>query len=151
MQQGLPVTQVSLPVETSNMMAVVAAKPPFMADELAAAIWGSRAGRFTPYIVVVEDDVDPFNFAQVMHAVVSKCHPYRGILKQEFAAGNALLPYLSRYEQKNLLGAKVLFDCSWPREWEPSDIPKKSSFTGGYSAEVQAAATEKWARARKGN
>lgn len=149
MQQGLPVTQVSLPVETSNMLAVVAAKTPFMADEMASAIWGSRAGRFTPYVIVVEDDVDPFNFAQVMHALFSKCHPYRGISKQEYAAGNALLPYLTQHEQKNLLGAKVLFDCSWPRDWQPSDIPKKASFSAVYPPEVQTTASEKWDRVQK--
>lgn len=148
-QQGLPVVQVALPVETANMMAVVAAKAPFMADEISSAIWGSRAGRFTPYIVVVEDDVDPFDLGQVMHAVVSKCHPYRGISKQEFAAGNALLPYLTRFEQKNLLGAKVCFDCSWPREWEKSDIPRKSSFAAVYPPEIQKKALDKWDRATK--
>ena len=33
------------------------------------------------YVVVVEDDVDPTNLGQVLHAFTTKAHPYRGIHK----------------------------------------------------------------------
>ncbi|MBW8036674.1 MAG: phenolic acid decarboxylase subunit C, partial [Planctomycetes bacterium] len=47
---------------------------------------------------IVEDDVDPFDIGQVLHAVVSKCHPHRGIVRLEHVTGFALLPWSSRYE-----------------------------------------------------
>ena len=101
-------------------------------------------GQVLPYVIVVEDDVDPFNLGQVLHAVVSKCHPYRGINRLEHARGLALSPFLSRHEQKYLQGAKVYFDCTWPPDWDPADVPQRCSFDNMYPVEVQEKALAKW-------
>lgn len=54
--------------ETSHMLTVVAVKAGFaQADRIAHVIWASRTAFNTPYIIV-EDDVDPFNMPQVLHA-----------------------------------------------------------------------------------
>ena len=45
------------------------------ADDVAHAIWGSRLGVSTPYVIVVEDDVDPFDLGQVLHAIASNAIP----------------------------------------------------------------------------
>ena len=101
-------------------------------------------GASTPYIIVVEDDVDPFNLGEVVHAVISKCHPSRGIVKAEHCTGMALIPWLSRHEQKYLQGARAYFDCTWPRDWDPAEVPKKCSFNNIYPVEVQQKALDKW-------
>jgi len=143
--QGLPVTSVSEPAEAAQLLAVVAVRAgSARADDIAHAIWGSRVGTSTPYIIIVEDDVDPFNMAQVLHALVSRCHPYTGIVKVEHATGMALLPWLSRHQQKYLLGARAYFDCTWPRDWDPAEVPKKSSFANIYPLEVQRKALARW-------
>ena len=142
---GYPVTAVSEPVEGVQLLAVVAIKAnSCRADEVANAIWGSRAGASTPYIIVVEDDVDPFNLGEVVHAIISKCHPSRGIVKAEHCVGMALIPWLSRHEQKYLMGSRVYFDCTWPRDWPPDEVPKKCSFNNIYPKEIQQKALDKW-------
>jgi phenylphosphate carboxylase alpha subunit len=142
---GVPVTGAYEFTEGCTLLVVVAVRAGLArADDVAHAIWASRLGVSTPYIIVVEDDVDPFNLKQVFHAVISKCHPYRGIVRLERARGQALIPWLSRYEQRHLLGSRVYFDCTWPPDWDPLDVPKRCSFDTIYPFEVQQKALAKW-------
>ena len=142
---GIAVTGVYEFAEACTLLVVVAIRAGLArADEVAFAIWSSRLRANTPYVIIVEDDVDPFDLKQVIHAVVSKCHPYRGIVKMERTTGTALMPWLSRYEQKHLLGAKAYFDCTWPTDWDPSEVPQKCSFRNIYPLDVQQKALTKW-------
>ena len=144
--RGLPVTGVFLPPETSQLMAVVAVKPLYVgvADDIAHAIWGGVYGHAETYIVIVQDDVDPFNLPQVWHALVSKCHPGRGIHKVERSRVTSLVPYLSRHEREYDVGVKAYFDCTWPLDWDPADVPERASFAEMYPPEVQQSALAKW-------
>lgn len=144
--RGISVTGVSIFPETAGMLVVVAVKDayPAVADEIAHVIWSLKGGSTTPYVIVVDDDIDPFNLSQVFHALVTKCHPYRGIVKLERTIGWPLAPWASRYELEYRLGAKAYFDCTWPRDWEPADIPRKCSFETIYPLEIQQKALAKW-------
>ena len=143
--QGVPVTGAYEFPEGCTLVVVVAIRAGLArADDVAHAIWASRLGVSTPYVIVVEDDVDPFDLKQVLHAVVSKCHPWRGIVRLERTRGQALLPFLSRNEQKNLIGARAYFDCTWPADWDPNDIPTKCSFEKMYPLDIQQKAVAKW-------
>jgi len=144
--RGLPVTSVCLLPECSCLLLVVAVKVPYamITEEIAHVVWGTRGGRYIPYLVIVDDDVDPFNTTQVLHALASKCHPYRGIVKQEQAVGIPLFPWANRHERDYGLGARAYFDCTWPMDWEPSDVPRRVSFNELYSAEVQQKALDNW-------
>ena len=136
--EGVSVTGVYVPPETVTYLVVVAVKgSSARADHVAYTIWASRAGGMTPYVIVVEDDVNPFNMAEVFHAMVTKCHPYRGIVRLEGSMASALVPWATRHEQQFLQGARVYFDCTWPPDWAPEDIPRKCSFNNIYPAEVQ--------------
>lgn len=143
--QGVPVTAAYEFPEGCTLVVVVAVRAGLArADDVAHAIWGSRLGVSTPYVIVVEDDVDPFDLRQVFHAIVSKCHPWRGIVRLERTRGQALMPFLSRQEQNKLIGARAYFDCTWPADWDPKDIPIKCSFEKMYPSDVQQKAVAKW-------
>lgn len=144
--RGLPVTAVSVPPEAANLMVVVALKAAFpkAVDDVVDVVWATSRG--LPWTIIVEDDVDPFDLSQVVHALVSKCHPVRGIIRQEHIGTSALIPWLTRHEQKYSLGARACFKCTWPPDWEPSDIPVRCSFENVYPLEVQQKALAKWAK-----
>lgn len=144
-KRGLPITGVSMPPEAAQILTVVAVKPLYgkIADDVANVIWGV-AGFLSPYVIVVEDNVDPFNLEQVVHALVTKCHPYKGIVKVEKAPLNPLLPFLDRLEQKYRTGPRVYFDCITPFEWDPKDRPQRISFAESYPLEVQKKALDIW-------
>jgi len=144
--QGMPVTGIWTPLETINMLSVVAVKVPYanVAGEIANIIWASRLGRHTPYLIIVEDDVDPFNIGEVFHALATKCHPYRGIVRIEHAVGFPLFPWSNRHEREHLVGARAYFDCTWPKTWNPAEVPKRSSLATVYPVDVQEKALAKW-------
>lgn len=146
--KGLPVTGVNIFPESGYLCAVVATRNLYggVAGDIAHAIWGMGAagGHETPYIIVVEDDVDPFNLSQVFHALVTKCHPFRGIHRLDRAAELSLIPWLSRQEQLSGMGAKIYFDCTWPVEWSRADVPRRSSFKTIYPPEIQEKVVDRW-------
>ncbi|MBI4186770.1 MAG: UbiD family decarboxylase, partial [Chloroflexi bacterium] len=146
--RGLPVTDVCIFPETCYFMVVVAIKVPFanVASDIAHTVWASRAGRPRPYIIIVEDDVDPFNMGEVLHALATKCHPYRGIVRLERESAISYEPWANRHEKENRMGARAYFDCTWPADWDPADVPVKAAFSNPkmYPAEVQQKALAKW-------
>ncbi len=144
--RGLPVTGAYMIPEGTCHAIAVAVKPPYygVAGEIAHVVWGARHGYLTPWVIVVEDDVDPYNLGQVFHALMTKCHPSRGIVKLEHAMALPLFPWLSMRERDHRIGAKVYFDCTWPMDWDPSEVPRRISFAEAYPEEVQQKALAKW-------
>ncbi len=142
--QGFPVVDLYSYPESSGMMAVVSVKPynGNVAHGVASAIWGMNSN--TPYVVVVDSDVDPSNLTQVMHAMVTKCHPYRGINRIEHARCTPLTPFLNRHERRYSLGSCVYFDCTWPIDWDPAEVPLKSSFDTIFPREIQERVLKNW-------
>ncbi|MBI4186763.1 MAG: UbiD family decarboxylase [Chloroflexi bacterium] len=144
--RGIPVTAVCIPPEASNSLTVVAVRNlyPGIADDVAHVVWSTKRASLTPYLVIVEDDVDPFDTAEVLHALVMKCHPYKGIVRLERTPTVPLLPFLDPQERKQALGGKVYFNCMWPLDWKPSEVPRRASFDKIYPAEIQRKALAKW-------
>jgi 3-polyprenyl-4-hydroxybenzoate decarboxylase len=118
-----------------------------IAGEIAHVIWSARHGLLTPSVIVVEDDVDPCNLQQVFHALMTKCHPGRGINKIDHATAWPLIPWLSEYEREHRIGARVYYDCTWPVDWPKQERPVRQSFAECYPQKVQELALEKWRRA----
>lgn len=144
--RGLPVTAVSLPPELSGLVLVVGVKATSanMAAEVAHVIWGTQKGRSIPYLIIVDDDVNPFDLTKVFHALAAKCHPSRGIVKLEQQVSTIFMPWADEYEQKYRVGAKAYFDCTWPLDWGPQNVPKKISFSDCYPLEVQQKVLDLW-------
>jgi len=146
--QRKPVSSVFVPLETTHMLAIVAttkARYPGIAEDIAHVIWASaNVGHETPCIIIVDEDVDPFNLNEVWHALITKCHPMKGIVRLDRATVISIIPWLSKQEQQNRLGAKVYFDCTWPLDWDPADIPKRISFAQAYPPGVQQKALDIW-------
>lgn len=149
-ESGIAVVAVNVAPECIGYLVVVSvmarvAQIPNLAHRVASCIWGSAVGGNIPYVIVVDDDVDVYNLQQVLHAVVTKCHPYRGISRVESATGMAFMPFLSPYERSQRLSAKVVFDCTWPLHWDPvTDVPTKTSFDTAYPKEIRDHVLKNW-------
>jgi phenylphosphate carboxylase alpha subunit len=149
-RRGLPVTGVYSVPEASSYLVVVGVKAIYagIAADIAHLIWGTDTSHSSPYIIVVEEDVDPFNLPQVLHALATKCHPSRGIHGTENCPATPLLPFLDPREREYRKGGMVYFDCTWPLDWSPEMIPRRVSFSDSYSKEVQQRALAIWQRSR---
>ncbi len=143
--RGMPVSGICIFPQAASLLIAVAVKTPYpnVADTIANVIWASRAGNMS-HLIIVDDDVDPTNLEQVVHALATKCHPSKGVVKREQTQLMKLSPWASAHERQNGLGAKVYFDCTWPLDWEPSEMPKKVSFAESYPLEVQQKALAEW-------
>lgn len=146
---GFPVKMVYCPPEAVSHLTIVSTKVPYphYVSQLAHAIWGSTGwGRNCWYLVVVEEDIDVTQMDQVIWALTTRCHPYRGIHREPNAPGHPLLPFLDQQEKRNYKAAYVLFDCTWPKDWPQESIPEKASFDVMWPKEIQEKVLENWSR-----
>lgn len=147
---AIPVIAVNRPPECIGHLFIVSinvktANLPNMVERVSSCIWGSEYGTGAPYIIVVEDDIDVYDIWQVLHALSTKCHPWRGIHKVENAVGHALMPFSSRPERLMRKGSKASFDCTWPLDWDPSiAVPPRASFDKIFPREIQEHVLKNW-------
>lgn len=147
--EGLPIKGVySVPEATGVHMIIVSVDNIYanIAQTVANRIFSTRIGSMWVHqVVVVDSDVDPYNIKEVLHALATRCHPVHGIKVQDKAPGAPLLPFLSFEERKWNRGAKVLFDCMFPIDWDiKTERPFKVSFNNIYPQEVQEKVLSKW-------
>lgn len=148
-RKGFPIRDVAYIVpQCSVNLLVVSTKVPYagIARQIAAAVWSDKSGMTTPYIIVCDEDVDPTNLDQVLHALSFKCHPLNGIMNMANMPGNPLLPFSTPHERMHHIGHNCLFDCTWPVDWPKESIPKKVSFDNIYPEEIKERVLSKWSQ-----
>ena len=143
---GFPVTGVYVPPESASTMVIVATKTPYanIASRIAGSVWATGAGSMLCKILVVDDDIDPTNMQEVIHAWSTKCHPVRGTLTIPQAVIVPAVPYFSPEEKLNDQGANVCYDCTWPHRWPKEEIPLRSSFNDTYPDDVKKKVLKNW-------
>ena len=143
---GFPITGFYIPPESSGCICVVSVKNIYsnIANQIAACIWANKNGKFIPRIIVVEDDIDPTDMKQVIFAWATKCHPKNGTMVLENMPGTNLIPFLSKNERKFLKCSNVVYDCMWPLDWEPENIPRLASFNSIYPENIQKRVLSNW-------
>lgn len=145
-RHGLPVVDVFIPPEGAIHTAFVAVREggPDVVRRVLEVLTARRA--LLSKIFVVEDDVDVFDREAVMHAFATRCHPGRGILIERYEGrANALTPSYSADERRDLSGATVAFDCTWPPSWDLlSTVPVKATFEGIFPEEIRDRVLTRW-------
>ena len=79
-KMGFPITGVYTPPDGCCSTVVIATKIPYanIASRIAAGVWASAVGHFVIKIIIVDDNVNPYDMREVFHAWATKCHPVRG-------------------------------------------------------------------------
>jgi 4-hydroxy-3-polyprenylbenzoate decarboxylase len=142
----IPYTAVYVPPEGTILMAIVAVKRLYnnVATQIASLLFSAWGGAPTT-VIVVDEDVDPFNLHEVFHALATKCHPVNGITVCPHEVGMPLAPFLNLEERKWGKGSRVVFDCTWPLDWpKETAIPDRSSFANMYPQEVRDRVMQNW-------
>lgn len=141
---GLPITGVYVPPESALTMGVVSTKTPAanIAYQIACCIWATKNGHWLHKVIVVDEDVDPTNFIQVMHAWITKCHPIKGVAT---IPGTAVsMPVYTPDEVREEMGINVVYDCTYPHSWPKEWRAIRSSFRDIYPEEVRKKVLDKW-------
>ncbi len=144
--QGIPITGVFMLPESTHHVMVVGVKPIYsnIAQQIAQLAFGSKLGPWFHMVVVVDDRVNIYNYGEVFHAFTTRCHPFKGIHAWE-GVGTPLNPFASAEERRLSKGSKVLFDCTWPLDWDKmSEVPRLVSFKTVYPQAIQDKVLANW-------
>ncbi len=144
-RHGVPVTDVYVPPEGVTHLIIVGVKKG--GEETARKVLDYFTLRriMTNKHIVVDEDVDVFNMAEVLHAFATRCHPGRGIYYEHYEGrSNSLTPFYNPEERSKLKGVSVVFDSTWPPAWPQEIVPIKASFKTIYSREVQEMVNKNW-------
>lgn len=145
---GVPVTDVHVPRESAVHMAVVGVRKggKEVAQKVLEALVLTVRRADISKIIVVDDDIDVFDMEEVTHEFATKCHPGRGILIAEYEGkSQTLTPAYSQEERMTYSGASVVFDVTWPQEWDKmAEVPVRASFNCTYPKELQDKVLSRW-------
>ncbi|MFC1968928.1 UbiD family decarboxylase [Chloroflexota bacterium] len=146
LRREIPVTGVHILPQSGLHIAIIGVESggKDVAQRILEAL--SRRNAMMSKIIIVDKDVDVFNFDQVIHAVGVKCHPVNGIQTKTLApsAGNTTTPCFSLEERMARTGAMAVLDCTWPPDWPRDITPVRSSFDDTYPEEIKRKVVANW-------
>lgn len=139
--KGVPMVEVSVPEFSGCHAVVVSTKTPFagIPQLIASITWADRNATYFPYVIVVNDDVDPWNLGEVFHAMCTKCNPVNDIYIYPGHLNSPLTPYISAHPQREIGagGGNVLFDCTWPISLKTDERPHRLAFSNTYPEDIK--------------
>ena len=115
---------------------------------MALAAQCTAGAYFGKYVIVVDDDVDPWNLGEVFHAICTKCNPIKDIHIYPGYTNSPLTPYITTHPMREIGagGGNVLFDCTWPIDLAPADRPHRLAFKNTYPDTVKEMVLANFAR-----
>lgn len=144
---GIVVKSIYCPPMGVGHLIIVSVKKthPGIAHDVSSAVRADKMGMAYNYVIVCDEDINPTDLDQVLHALATKCHPKKGTQLVRSSPGQPLTPFLDLHERQYGMSATMTFDCTWPMEWDLTrEIPPKVSFDTVYPSEVQEKVLEGW-------
>ena len=120
---------------------------PHFAKQIADSIWASKFAFALQRLIVVDDDVDPCDMEQVLHAIATRCHPQRGIFTHPYAPGHPVMPASNLHERQYGQSQHLLLDCTLATNLESGDRPRHGSFQTSFPTEMKEKVLGRWASA----
>jgi UbiD family decarboxylase len=103
------------------------------AGMLAASVHG--AAYMSRFVIVVDEDIDPFNMDDVLWALGTRCHPHRDIEINSRTWSGPLDPMIPTGEPN--LGSVAIVDATRPWEWKEK-FPPAITFDEGFMRQTRA-------------
>jgi UbiD family decarboxylase len=127
----------------SQLMTVVALRQRYDGHAKRAALVAAAHSYMARIVVVVDDDIDPSNLADVMWAVATRCEPAEGIDIVRNAWSSALDPRISPEDKEAGVTAhsKAIIDACRPFAWRDK-FPPTSALSPDEAREIE----EKWGK-----
>jgi UbiD family decarboxylase len=131
----------------SQLMTVVALRQRYDGHAKRAALVAAAHSYMARLVVVVDEDIDPSNLADVMWAVATRCEPAEGIDIVRNAWSSALDPRTPPEERERGVTShsKAIIDACKPFGWRDKFPP-----TSALSAEEAREIEEKWGKQIRG-
>jgi UbiD family decarboxylase len=127
----------------SQLMTVVALRQRYDGHAKRAALVAAAHSYMARIVVVVDDDIDPSNLADVMWAVATRCEPAEGIDILRNAWSSALDPRISPEDKERGVTShsKAIIDACQPFAWKDK-FPPTSALPPDEAREIE----KKWGK-----
>lgn len=154
-EDGVPVSTCWMVLEAACHLMVIALKPDWhetsgisacdMCEQIGKRIFSSKPGFGIPKLLVVEDDFDVTDVAQVIWAFASRAHPSRGEVYFPDAPQNALSIFLASSEKAAFKTTKVAHNALLADRFPITERPVRSDFEHAWPSDLQAQVLSRWA------
>ncbi|KAI9152314.1 Ferulic acid decarboxylase 1 [Paramyrothecium foliicola] len=139
------VTWVVLQVETAALRAM-STTPEAFCRRIGNLVYNHKVGYTIHRLLVVGDDIDAYDFKDVIWAFCTRCRPGMDEYLYEDVPGFPLIPYMSHGNGAPNHGGKVVSDCLLPVEYTDGKDWEAADFKNSYPADVQKMVLDKWSQ-----
>lgn len=137
------VTWVALQVDTEKLRAMKTNAKDFC-RAIGDIVFNDKVGYTIHRLAIVGDDIDVYDFRDVIWAFCTRCRPGLDEYHFEDVRGFPLIPYMSHGNGDKRMGGKVVSDCLMPTEYTVGRDWEAADFKESFPAEVQEEVLRKW-------
>lgn len=151
---GLPILETYTPFESQVTWCVVQVDTAKLRELKTSAeafcrkigdlVFNSRMGFSIHRVAVVGDDIDIYNFKDVIWAFCTRCRPGIDEYLFENVVGFPLIPFMSHGNGNPNRGGKVVSDCLLAAEYTTGRSWEAADFKSSYPASVQEKVLNNW-------
>jgi phenacrylate decarboxylase len=113
-------------------------------NKIGNLVFRHKCGMQIHRLLVVGDDIDPFNWEDVVWAYSTRCRPRVDEFWFEDVPAYPLVPYMSHGISTKLTGGKVVGNCLLPEEYRGESGWVTCDFENGYPEEVKQRVLDRW-------
>ncbi|KAJ4028921.1 Ferulic acid decarboxylase 1 [Fusarium oxysporum] len=147
-REGLPIKEANCPLETYATWCALQVDTEKLGDmktssaELCRRIgdlaFKDKSCMLVNRIILIGDDIDVFNWNDVMWALVTRCRPGKDEALFEEVRGHPITPYMSHGPHGNpTQGGKIVSDCLMPIEYQGKKNFRECSFNKSYPDDIK--------------
>jgi UbiD family decarboxylase len=120
--------------------------PKELAQLIADVVFNSKAGVPFHRIILVGEDIDVHDDADIMWAFSTRCRPGLDEYSYEDVKGFALIPYMGHGNGNPIKRGKMICDALFPVEYTTGRNWINTSFRDGYPKPLQDSILASWER-----
>ncbi|KAF2813167.1 UbiD family decarboxylase [Mytilinidion resinicola] len=137
------VTWVAIQVDTEKLRAMKTNSADFC-KKIGDLVFSHKVGYTIHRLVVVGDDIDVYDFKDVMWAFTTRCRPKDDEYFYSDCLGFALIPYMSHGAFAPAKGGKVVSDALLPVEYTTGQNWEAADYRNSYPRELQKKVDDDW-------
>lgn len=139
----LQVTWVALKIDTAKLREMKV-KPKEFAKRVGDLVFNDKVGYTIHRLVLVGDDINVYDFKDVMWAFCTRCRPGDDEVFFDDVKAFPLIPYNSHGSFNPVKGGKVVSDALLPVEYTTGADWQAADFGNSYPAEVKDKVNAEW-------
>ncbi|TVY20645.1 Ferulic acid decarboxylase 1 [Lachnellula arida] len=153
-EAGLPITDAFAPFETQvtwvalkvdiKQLKAMNTTPEDFRKKVGDLVFAHKAGYTIHRLVLVGNDIDVYDWKDIMYAFSTRCRPNKDETFFEECRGFPLIPYMGHGTGSPVKGGKVVSDALMPSEYKGEQAWQQASFKHSYPEKLQESVNARW-------